>query len=152
MYDATVTVFNRYESDLGVMWYPSVFRNVNLLVDKASIVSRYGAESKDSAVLNVKVVLSDNSIPGTNGKIWLPPKEWSAQLNDEINKYITFSSGQAFDFFFLGEWDENTPVQDGDYGIRGFYDHMVNKYDYVFAITSVSGPFKTIPHFEITGR
>lgn len=152
MYDATVTIFNRYESDLGVTWYPSVLRNANLLIDKASIVAKYGEESKDAAVLNVKINLFDKSISGSNGKRWLPPKEWDSQLNDEMDKYVTFSGGQKFDFFFLGEWQDANPILDSDYGIRGFYDYMVNKYDYVFAVTSVSGPFTAIPHFEITGR
>ena len=152
MYDAVVTIFNRYESGLGVTWHPSVLRNVNLLIDKSAINERYGAESKDLAVLNVRVVRPDNIIQGINPKVWMPPKEWTRQLKDEMSKYITFSSGQSFDFFMLGEWKGENPINDEDYGIRGFYDYMVNNFDNVFAITSVSGPFSVIPHFEITGR
>lgn len=56
MYKDTVTLFNRRKGtrEQGDTWYPSVLRNVNLLVDKAAVLSKYGADASDNAVLNVR--------------------------------------------------------------------------------------------------
>ena len=46
------------------------------------------------------------------------------------------------------------PVKDSDYSDRvngGFYDYINKRYDYVFLITNVGGPYTLIPHFEIGG-
>ncbi len=149
MYNDTITLFCRYESRLGDMWYPSVLHNVNLNMDKAAIIAKYGAESKDNAVLNVKYRIQDDK-KMVGDKIWLPPKEWDRQTNDLLSGSLTFTSGQAFDFFWAGEWLDENPISDDDY-IDGFYNLMNSKYDYVFAITSVGGPYSVIPHFEIMG-
>lgn len=149
MYDSTVTLFCRYESRLGDTWYPSVLRNVNLNVDKAAIIAKYGAESKDNAILNVKYRIQDgNKMVGD--KIWLPPKEWDRQTNDLLSSSLTFTDGQEFDFFYVGEWTDESPIRDEDYGVDGFFDYMNRYYDYVFAITSVAR-YSVIPHFEIMG-
>ena len=54
MYQDTVTLFNRKRSRLGDMWYPTVLHNVNVNTDKAVMVSTYGEQSQNSAILNVK--------------------------------------------------------------------------------------------------
>lgn len=149
MYKDTVTLFCRYESRLGDTWYPSVLRNVNLNMDKAAIIAKYGAESKDNAVLNVRCNKNGKDIY-VSGKTWLPPKEWDRQTNDLLSSSLTFTSGQAFDFFYVGEWTDESPIRDEDYGVDGFYDYMNRHYDYVFAITSVAR-YSVIPHFEIMG-
>lgn len=151
MYTDTVTLFCRYDSRLGITWYPNVLKNVNLSMDKAAIVDQYGAESRDNAILNVRYQLVDGKkIIGE--KQWLSPKEWDGQTNDLLSDTITFTSGQKFDFFWLGQWPDEQPVSDNAYGIDGFYSYMNSKYDHVFSITSVGGPFGVIPHFEITGK
>lgn len=149
MYGDTITLFNRYEDSMGtITWYPTVIRGVNLAIDKAAIVAKYGAESKDNAILNVKC-----SIVGgekfVDGKQWLSPKDWENQTNDMLPQTITFASGNNFDFFCFGEWSED-PIMDEDYR-NGFYDYMNQNYDFVFSITSVS-ILSVIPHFEIVGR
>lgn len=148
MYQDTITLFNRYESSLGDMWYPTILRGVNLVIDKASIASRYGENSRDKVVLNVRY----DNVGGEryiNGKRFLLPKEWDGQTNDMLSQTITFSDGDKFDFFIVGEYDE-APVADDDYR-DGFYDFMRENKDLVFAITSVSY-LSVIPHFEITGK
>ena len=148
MYSDTVTIFNRYESRLGDMWYPTVLRGVNFMSDRSAIVQKYGEQSKDNAVVNVRY---DN----VNGKVFVvgkeyfPPKEWDRQTNDMLTKTITFTPGEKFDFFYLGEYSEE-PISDEDY-MEGFYDYMNSTFDGVFAITSVS-KLDLIPHFEITGK
>lgn len=142
MYGKTVTLFNHYESKQAgtYVWYPSVLRNVDLNVDKAAILAKYGQESQDSAVLHVR---------HPNGaKPWLPPKAWENQVNEDLPKTLTFASG---DFFWLGEWPEPEPVNDGEYQ-EGFFEHMSRNCDFVFRITKVGGPYTLIPHFEIMGK
>ena len=148
MYSDTVTIFNRYESRLGDMWYPTVLRGVNFMSDRSAIVQKYGEQSKDNAVVNVRY---DN----VNGKVFVvgkeyfPPKEWDRQTNDMLTKTITFTPGEKFDFFYLGEYSEE-PISDDDY-MEGFYDYMNSTIDGVYAITSVA-KLDLIPHFEITGK
>lgn len=151
MYNDTVTLFNKYEDTTGITWYPTILKGVNLILDKAAIIAKYGAESKDNAVLNARYQIADgNKIVGN--KPYLPPKEWRRQEEDLRSASITFSDGQSFDFFYLGEWENENPISDDLYGVNGFYDYMNRTYDYVFAITSVGGPYKVIQHFEIMGK
>lgn len=148
MFADTVTVFNRYVSRLGDMWYPTVIHNANLLIDKAAIIAKYGAESNDNAILNIHYDLVDGQIM-VDGKPYLPPKEWSHQTNDKLPESITFTSGKDFDFFMLGEYESTEPIADDDY-IDGFYNYINDEYDFVFAVTSVA-KYTAIPHFEIMG-
>lgn len=172
MFADTITVFNSYVDSLkNVTWYPTVIHGVNLLSDKAAIVAKYGAESKDNALLNIhyKHVKTENPKEGeklfhafvkckkiVNGesvfaeKEWLPPKEWERQTNDKLADNITFASGTGFDFFVLGEYPTIDPIHDEDYK-NGFFEEVKKEYDFVFAITSV-GMYSVIPHFEITGK
>ena len=145
MYKDTVTLFCRKvgDRDTGDTWYPTILPNVNLMIDRASIVSRYGPESNDSAVLSVKYI-PDGKNKRVGKKLWKAPTEWE---NPETE--ITFRSGNNFDFFWLGEWDGGA-VSDRDYK-GGFYQHMNQNHDFVFAVSSVSY-LTMIPHFEVTGR
>ncbi len=152
MYNDTVTLFNRYHRRDGDIWYPTILRGVNVNIDKAAIIAKYGAESQDNASLHVRYT-TQNGQKTIGGKIWLPPKSWDMQTNDMLPQTITFSSGTAFDFFCLGEWDGSEPIQDNDYSSdSGFYGYMNRTRDYVFSISSVGGPYSIIPHFEIMGR
>ena len=148
MYSETITLFNRYKSRLGDMWYPTVVKNANLLIDKAAIVAKYGSESNDNAILNVKYSVVD-SVVMIADKPYFSPKEWENQTNDRLPDTLTFASGRDFDFFMLGEYPETTPILDDDY-TDGFYNFVNDKYDYVFAITSVA-KYSAIAHFEILG-
>lgn len=148
MYDDTVTIFNRYVDSFGdTIWYPHVISDANVIVDKAAIVSMYGAESKDNAVLNLKYNVCDSAVM-IGDKPYFPPKEWERQLNDDLPKSITFTSGNEFDFFILGDYGSEDPIIDKN---GRFYSDMQKEYDYVFAITSVA-KYKVIPHFEIVGK
>lgn len=151
MYDNTVTLFNRKKGERGQgdTWYPSVLRNVHLIMDKAAILSKYGAEAADNAVLNVRYQV-DGEKKMVGEKPWLPQKAW--QKDDDPAKSLTFTGGEAFDFFWLGEWTGGV-VSDADYSTDlSFYDYMNRMYDHVFAVSSVGGPYSVIPHFEIMGK
>lgn len=136
MFKDTVTVFCRKGSD----WYPTVLHNVNLNIDRASIVQTYGENSADRAILNVHIPAD---------KPYLPPKEW--QELEEPSDFITFKSGQKFDFFWAGEWEGDPVISDTDYGLGTFYDYMNKNEDFVFAVTGC-GYFSVIPHLEVTGK
>lgn len=150
MYTDTITLFNRKEGNDGDTWFPVVLRNVHVNVDRAAIMAKYGAESADSAVINIRYV-QDGSNKLIDGRRWLPPKEWD-QLLDHAGT-ITFTTGDRFDFIWLGDWGNEDPVNDSDYFANlDFYTYMNRTHDYVFAISSVGGPYSVIPHFEILGK
>lgn len=150
MYQDTVTLFNRKPGERGQpdIWYPTVIKNVNLNIDRAAILAKYGPEAKDNAVLNVRFGRENGEIrivcDAETEKQWMPPKEW-----DKTEDSVTFSTDG--DFFWWGEWTEGI-VSDADYGPDGFYAKMNREHDYVFAVSSVGGPYSVIPHFEIMGK
>lgn len=147
MYSETITLFNRHHSRSGDMWYPHVLKNVEFVADKASLSAKLGTESTDNAKLHVKY--EGNLL--INGLQYLPPKEWAKQTVDKLADTITFNSdSNYFDFFILGEYD-TAPISDDDF-IEGFYNEMQKKKDYCYAITSVSSPYRLIPHFEILAK
>lgn len=131
------------------MWYPTILSNVNVNIDRAGIVANYGEQSKDACVLNVRYQ-NVNGQKVVDGKPYLLPKEWDRQPNDSLSSTITFTDGEKFDFFFVGEYDSTEPIKDDDF-MDGFFNYMNDNFDHVFAITSVS-EFEVIPHFEITGK
>lgn len=151
MYKDTVTLFNRYTTKgRKIVWYPTVLRGVNLNVDKASIVAKYGSNSQDKAVLNVKYNSGDDAAM-VGDKRYLLPKEWSKQIEDVLAESLTFATGkEEFDFFYEGVWESDEPIMDDDY-TSGFYSYMNNNYDNVFAVTSAS-KLSVIPHFEVVGK
>ena len=150
MYKDTITLFNRYTTkDRKVYWYPTILHGVNLNIDKASIIAKYGSNSQDNAVLNVKYHSGDDTVM-VGDKQWLSPKEWKKQSEDLLSRSITFATGkEEFDFFYAGEWESEEPIADDDY--NGFYSHMNKMYDEVFCITSAA-KFSVIPHFEVVGK
>ena len=150
MYKDTITLFNRKSGTAatGDIWYPTVIHNVNLNIDKAAIMAKYGAESSDNAMLMIRFVRKNGEIrivcDDQTEKPWMPPKQW-----DQTVDSITFATDG--DFFWQGEWKEGI-VSDKAYSPDGFYGYMNRTYDYVFTISSVGGPYSVIPHFEIMGK
>lgn len=143
MYQDTVTLFNKKDGGRGQgdIWFPTVLKNVNLVIDKAVINAQYGPESSDNAVLNVRYKMDGENIM-VAGKPWMPPMEWDKTMDS-----LTFADG---DFFWKGEWGGGI-AQDTDYGDESFYNYMNRTKDYVFLITAVS-KLSVIPHFEIVGK
>lgn len=144
MYNYTVTVFN----NLNGMWYPHVLTGVHLDRDRGSLLRRYGPECSERAALIVKTEEADGQIM-VGGLPWFPPKVWQTQQAPEES--ITFAVG---DFFMAGEWEGTEPIPDSDYVDRrddGFAAYLIRTRDFVFRVTSVSGPFHVMPHIEVTG-
>ena len=148
MYNDTITLFNRKEGDEGDTWFPTVIRGVQLNMDRAAILAKYGADANDDATLHIRYRNEGVDIV-VGGKKWLPPKQGEAR--EDNSEVVTFTPGDRFDFFWLGDWGSEAPVNDTDYA-TDFYTYMNKKHDYVFAISSVGGPYSVIPHFEIMGK
>lgn len=152
MYKDTITLFNRYSSPLGDVWYQTVIHGCDVNMDRANIISKYGVDTTANATLHIKYELVDGEVV-IAGKKYLPAKAWEHQTNDILPETITFTPGAAFDFFYVGEInDMEEPISDTAYSPTGFYDYMRGRLDGVFAIESVGGPYSLIPHFEIIGR
>ena len=151
MYQDTITLFNRKpgERGQGDTWYPTVIRNVNLNIDRAAILAKYGSDTQDNAVLHIRYRKKNGEIVIScdfeTEKQWMPPKQWDKTIDS-----LTFASGNNFDFFWMGEWDKGI-VTDAEYMDEGFYNFMNRTHDYVFAVTSVA-MYSVIPHFEIMGK
>ncbi len=90
MFSDTITLFNRYHTKLGDTWYPHVLHNVQLTKDKASMMAKYGSESKDSASLIIHYQFDEDGKMIIEGLPFLPAKEWSAQINQDLAQSITF--------------------------------------------------------------
>ena len=149
MYADTITLFNRYDAGADDLWIPTVIHNVDLNVDKAAIIAKYGENATDNARLHVRCEVKDGEIIVGNKKYY-PPKAWRAQSQNEAASSITFAAGQNFDFFVLDEWKSEEPISDAEY-VDGFYNFCNNLYDFCFAITSVA-QYSVIPHFEIMAK
>lgn len=150
MYNSTVTLFNRYRAPDGDRWYPAVLKNVDLNVDHAAMIAKYGEKTADNASLHIRYgVDADGATVIAEHRRYLPPKAWENQVNDLLPGSITFTAGTDFDFFWVGEWKGEAIIYDDDY--NGFYDYMNRKYDHVFAITSAA-QYSVIPHFEVMGK
>lgn len=149
MYSDTITLFNRFDTGADYLWFPTVIRNVDLNMDRAAIIAKYGENAADNARLHIRCQIDHGNITVGN-KTYYPPKEWRAQAQAAAATSITFATGQNFDFFILDEWGNTEPVNDADY-VDGFYNFCNTIYDYCFAITSVA-KYSVIPHFEIMAK
>lgn len=155
MYDRTVTLFVEYESATVHQWYPFVLSGVDLNTDRGQMLKKYGADSTDNAELHITYIEADGEkyIRDSSGDSfqWLKKKNWKKQTNDNLSKTISFGAG---DFFWEGEWKGGI-INDDDYSDRrydGFYAYMNDTNDDVYLISSVSGAYTVIPHFEIMGK
>ena len=147
LYRQTITLFNRKEVDGKTYWYPTVLEGVHLVLDQSIIISTYGEQAQDNAMVHIMYQKSGaDAIVG--GKVYMTPKVFRASGDPTFN--ITFGYGDNFDFIMSGAYEDISPVDDTMYK-HGFFNHMNKLYDEVFAITRVA-KFNLIPHFEITAR
>ena len=79
---------------------------MQLIADKSAIIAQYGAESSDKALLHIRYETVDG-MPVIAGKPYKTPKEWDRQTNDLLSQTLTFTDGQYFDFFMLGEYESD---------------------------------------------
>lgn len=134
MYSDNITIFNRKSGGRGQpdTWYPTVIEGVNLNVDRAAIISKYGTESQDSVYMGIHYEKDGGTIT-IAGKTLEEPKSWGGTTE-------TIKLDPDGDFFWKGKWDGGI-VQDDEtefspYG--GFYGFMNATRDNVFAITKTA--------------
>ena len=151
IYKQTVTLFNRKDVNGVTFWYATVLNGVHLKIDRSIIISTYGEQAADNAMLHIQYEPSgDNAVVSVSGgsRIYMMPKVYRSSGDPDSN--ITFAFGDKFDFIYAGVYGESGPFNDEDYK-DGFFNYMNKTYDEVFAITNCS-KFNLIPHFEITAR
>jgi hypothetical protein len=147
MHKDTITLFNRIKGGRGHgdTWSPTILKGVNLNLDRASILAKYGEKSQDKAWLSIPYKRIEG-LKTVGEKTYVTPMMFT-----DPDSEITFASGNQFDFFWVGEWDGGT-VSDDDFKSNvGFYNYMNDTYDNVFMVSSMSVLF-VIPHFEILGK
>lgn len=149
MYTDTITLFNRYHSKTGDVWYKHIIHNVDLIVDRASLMAKYGAETTDRAKLHIRFSNAGNEAYIGSNK-YIASKEWNKLGETARKASITFNSdANYFDFFILGEYSGSDVINDSTY-LDGFFAQM-EKTTECYALSSV-GKYGLIPHFEITAR
>lgn len=144
MYIDTVTLFNRFSDAGKTFWRATVLRHVDFNSDRAKIRATYGEQSGDNAMLHI-VYSGQNRVQNA---LFVLPKDYM-KLTD-TSGYITFQTGDRFDFFMNGVWNGDEVVADADY-TKGFFDYMKKNFDEVFAVTGYA-KYSVIPHFEVTGK
>ena len=149
MYSDKVTIFNRSGSEKkGFTWFPTVLDSVDVTVDKGANQQKTGIEKADSAKLHIRYFKTVESIV-VSGKKYITPKLWERQDKSEKAATITFNEG--VDFFMIGEYPE-TPIEEDEGSLSGgVFDTFNRNLDGVYKITTVGGPYKLIPHFELGG-
>lgn len=133
--DKTVTLFNREwdEETETETWHATKLVNCGLTVVKSKgISSGSGQTNSDSVTLMID--------PAEQATEYVEPKEYAA-LEDKSNVY-TFTP--QIDFFAEGDISEEQT--------DNFFEHMLNKYNNVFKVTSYTEYKPILPHLEIGGR
>ena len=136
-YNKTVTVYNRTVEGLmeKETWYPTVLKDIRLLITKGENVSKSGMESADSAKLFIKT--------DKLSKEYKKPLEWQNLSAEDKAKTFTLTSG--VDFFVEGDTTAEVPTE------SDFFSYMKEKYDNCFKVTNAD-VFELIPHLEVGGR
>lgn len=135
-YNKTVTVYNRTVDGLmgTETWYPTVLKDVRLLINRGENVSKNGMESADSAKLFIKT----NNL----SKAYKKPLEWQNLSAEDKANAFTLTSG--VDFFVEGDTSGET-ITESD-----FFSYMKETYDNCFKITNAD-VYELIPHLEVGG-
>lgn len=144
LFQDVITVFN-YHGASG-LWYPTVITNAHVLAVKASTHATDGFNNADTVEVHITSNKAQNVGTPDGSRSYMAPKDYA--VTAKPSEYITFTPER--DFFYVGRWDDLTPVEDDDYD-EGFYHAMNVENDGVHLISSASY-FGLIPHFELGGR
>ncbi len=147
VYEDVITVFDRWERDGRLLWYPTVIEGVHMDAAAAVGAAKYGQKLDGRASVLIPYFRVEGAVT-LAGKLYVPPKLW--QRVEEPELYVTFTGGERFDFFIAGPWEQPGPVEDEAWP-GGFYGHMARERDGVFAVAEVYR-YNALPHFEVVGR
>lgn len=139
MYKDTVTVYNRYNG----VWKGEVLRYVDLNADRAAIVAKYGADSKDRAKLHIRYTVNA-SVYICGDKTYVEPSAYTG-----VSGTFTLASGNNATFFVEGDTGLYSAA-DSAY-VDGFYDYANRTWDKCYSVTSAAR-YSVIPHFEVMGQ
>ena len=102
MYRDIVTVFNRLKTREGDIWYPTVIPGVNLNMDRGAIVAKYGEQSQDNCILNVRYKnlkkAYTNVVDGGNFL------DYESGVELDGGDFFDYSSGDDFDGGTFADW------------------------------------------------
>lgn len=145
MFQNTITLFNYHEATK--LWYPTVFKGVDLGASNASRSTKDGKNSNDtvSILINCTVDKMLKAADGTE-KSYTGAKAYAKCGNPAA----CFTFKPECDFIYEGEWPDLEPASEEDYE-SGFYHAMNEENDGVYMISSVAF-YELLPHFEIGGR
>ena len=105
IYKQTVTLFNRKDVNGVTFWYPSVISGVHLKIDRSIIISTYGEQAQDNAMLHIRYGGGDViRLADGRAKVYMTPKVFRRSGDPERN--ITFAFGDNFDFIVSGEFSD----------------------------------------------
>ena len=144
LFQDVITVFNYHKA--SGLWYPTVITNAHVLAVKASTHSTDGFNNADVVDLHITSNSAQNVETPDGSRSYIAPKDYA--ITPVPTEFITFTP--EHDFFYVGRWDDLTPVDDDDYD-EGFYHAMNKEHDGVYLISSAAY-FSLIPHFELGGR
>lgn len=139
-----ITIFNRKPEGESCKWHATAITKAHVITDKSFSQSTLGEQP--STTMTISVLMDNGYI---SGKEWMPQIQWMKQ--EDVSNCITAKGGEYFDMVILGAWEGPDIVDDSEYK-RGFYSWMKQNRDYVYAVISVSGPYKYLPHINITAR
>lgn len=144
VFQGVITVFN-YHQKTGT-WYPTVINNAHIVSASASTHGTTGNINADSVEVQITSNRAQHVSTPSGNKSYTLPKDYAVSNTPE--EYVTFTP--ECDFFFVGKWDDLTPVEDDDFD-EGFYHAMNQENDGVYMINNAAY-FSLVPHFEIGGR
>lgn len=102
MYRDIVTVFNRTKTREGDIWYPTVIPGVNLNMDRGAIVAKYGEQSQDNCILNVRYKnLKKAYVNKADGGNFL---DYESGVELDGGDFFDYSSGDDFDGGTFADW------------------------------------------------
>lgn len=141
----TITLFNYHETT--GLWFPSVFKGVDLGVNASSNSTKDGKNSNDTVIIIIHCT-KDKVFTTADGtkKSYTGAKAYAKC--DNPTTCITFKP--ECDFIYEDDWTDLTPISDEEYE-SGFYHTMNEEYDGVYMISSAAF-YDLLPHFEIGGR
>ena len=130
----------------GDQWHPRVFRDAQIARDRGYMQRVYGETSNEVVAVHIK---QSNGLAEGIYTVY-GPKMWNAL--ESVENAVSFKDG---DIIWLGDWatvdGQLAAINDSDYP-KGLYAFLRGAFDCVYSITNVSGPFTTLPHWEIAGR
>lgn len=137
-YKDTCTIWNKHIDGIWEteIWFPTVVKNVRILVSRGNNIQSSGNSAADSVRLHI--------MDGTSkfDKLYMDYKDWARLTAAEKMEFATLTSENE-SFFTVGDSSKEVST-------NNFFSVMKEKYN-SYRISSVDR-FEVIPHFEVWGK